>query len=138
MGLIVKYKDYSRYDTPSRLLVFSSATEQLIQSSISVNKLLAIEINKIDEKRRTIQLEKCFLNVLEGLPSYPTIRGIDVLFNPDYRVDILKLLISAHKNRPFRLIWPCKCNGGKLIYSEEDYPDYRVFDINDYDITVVE
>jgi hypothetical protein len=84
-----------------------------------------------------MQLEKCFSKVLSTLPDNIVIQDIDVMFNPDYKVDVLKLLIAVNKHKPFSLIWPGRIENGKLIYSEEIYPDYRVFDVKDYDVLVI-
>ena len=56
-------------------------------------------------------------------------KDIDVLFNPGYTVDVMKVLISAYKQRPFRLIWSGTYVGGKLIYSEEGNYDYKTYDL---------
>ena len=80
-----------------------------------------------------MQLEKCFVKVLESLPEQPIIKDIDVLFNPAYKVDVMKLLSSAYKQKQFSLVWPGSYADGKLTYSEEGYPDYRVYEINDYE-----
>jgi hypothetical protein len=84
-----------------------------------------------------MQLETCFFRVLETVPGGSAIKDIDVMFNPDYKVDVLKILIAANKRKQFNLIWPGDYEDGKLIYSKEGYPDYRVFEISDYDILCV-
>ena len=62
---------------------------------------------------------------------------IDVMFNPAYKIDVLKVLVSAYKQKPYSLVWPGIYSDGKLMYSEEGYPDYRVYEIQDYDIMCV-
>jgi hypothetical protein len=84
-----------------------------------------------------MQLEKCFVKVLETMPEHPIIRDIDVLFNPAYKVDVMKMLSSAYKQKKFSLVWPGSYSDGKMIYSEEGYPDYRVYEIKNYDIMYV-
>ena len=59
------------------------------------------------------------------------------MFNPNYMVDVMRALISANKQKPISVIWPGRYADGKLYYSEETLPDYRVFEINDYDIFCV-
>ena len=65
------------------------------------------------------------------------IKDIDVLFNPEYKVDVLKILTEARKRKRYSVIWPGRCENGKLIYGEEGYLDYRTYDIENYDITCV-
>ena len=71
----------------------------------SLNKALAEELLKLRPRQRSLQMEKCLLNVLEELPDNPVVKDVDVLFNPAYTVDVLLVLISAYKRKPFRLVW---------------------------------
>ena len=59
------------------------------------------------------------------------------MFNPDYKVDVLKILMAARKRKKYSMIWPGKCENGKLIYGEEGFSDYKIYDVEDYDITCV-
>ncbi len=117
-----------------RLLIYGY---EVSDKAVSVNKSISEELLKLKPSRRTMQLEKCFSKVLSTLPDNIVIQDIDVMFNPDYKVDVLKLLIAVNKHKPFSLIWPGRIENGKLIYSEEIYPDYRVFDVKDYDVLVI-
>ena len=51
--------------------------------------------------------------------------------------DVLKILISARKRKRYCVIWPGEFEDGKLIYGEEGYADYKVYNIADYDITFI-
>ena len=86
---------------------------------------------------RSLQMEKCLVEVLKQFPENAVVKDVDVLFNPHYKVDVLKVLIAAYKQHPFSLIWPGTYKNGKLVYSEEGYPDYQVYEISDYDIICV-
>lgn len=84
-----------------------------------------------------MKLEQIFNTVLDRYPDGVTIKDIDVLFNPAYKVDVLKILISARKRKQYSVVWPGKFEDGKLIYGEEGYADYKVFNIADYDIAFI-
>ena len=71
--------------------------------------------------RRSMKLEQIFSEVLDLYPDHVTIKDIDVMFNPEYRVDVLKILISARKRKRYSVIWPGRFENGKLIYGEEGY-----------------
>lgn len=103
----------------------------------SINIELAKELETLHPKRRTMQLEACFNRVLDGLPDNVVIKDFDVMFNPAYKVDVLKILVTAYKRKPFSVIWPGRYEDGKFFYAEEGYPDYKVFNINNYDVTCV-
>ena len=84
-----------------------------------------------------MQLERCFNEVISALPPGAVIKDIDVMFSPDYKIDVLRILITANKQKPINVIWPGRYADGKLYYSEENLPDYKVFEVSDYDIYCV-
>ena len=59
------------------------------------------------------------------------------MFNPDYKVDVLKIMMDACKRKYFSIVWPGKYEDGKLFYSEEGYPDFKVFRVEEYDVTCI-
>lgn len=120
----------------SRLLIYMKAIQKMHELR-SVSKSLAEVLLECKPNRRSMKLEQIFNSVLDTLPDGVVIKDIDVLFNPDYKVDVLKILMAARKRKKYSVIWPGKCENGKLIYSEEGFPDYKTFDIEDYDITCV-
>lgn len=137
MGTLVEYRKMPDKHTVYRLLIYSKAISEIASQATAVNKSIAAELVDLKPSRRTMQLEKSFVKVLESLPEQPVIKDIDVLFNPAYKVDVMKMLVSAYKQKKFSLVWPGTFSDGKLIYSEEGYPDYRVYEIKDYDIMYV-
>ena len=63
--------------------------------------------------------------------------GFDVLFNPDYQIDVLQLLIAACKKKEFAILWPGTYSDGKLMYAETDYSDFKIYDLDKYDVTCI-
>lgn len=119
-----------------RLLVYFRVFQKMMEPK-SVSKELADGLLACKENRRSMKLEQILNSVLDKYPDGVTIKDIDVMFNPDYKVDVLKILIAARKRKKYSVIWPGRLEDGKLIYGEEGYPDYKVFNIADYDITCV-
>ena len=117
-------------------LVIDCSDEQS-EEAYSLNKPLAEELLKLRPRQRSLQMEKCLVDALDRLPENAMVKDIDVLFNPAYKVDVVQVLISAYKRKPFRLIWPGTYRDGKLIYSEEGYPDYKTYDVGGYDIICI-
>ena len=120
----------------SRLLVYLKKIKEIVEPQ-SIAKELADELLACKPNRRSMKLEQIFNTVLDRYPDGVTIKDIDVMFNPDYKVDVLKILIAARKRKRYSVIWPGRLEDGKLIYGEEGYPDYKVYKIADYDITCV-
>ncbi len=134
MGTIIERKNLTTGQKPLRLLVYGYAASD---QEVSVSKTIAQELLSFAPNQRTMQLPGCFNKVLDTLPVSVVIQDIDVMFNPAYKVDVLKLLIEAYKKKPFSLIWPGQIENNRLIYSEEGYPDYRVYEVENYDIVCV-
>ena len=118
-------------------IIYCHPNSALTTEAVSLNVPLAQKLISLKPGRRTIRLEQCFRQEIDSLPENPVIQDFDVLFNPDYEVDILQIMVSVGKTKPFQVIWPGKCEGGRLIYAEEGYRDYKVFEISKYDVTVV-
>lgn len=137
MGAVIEFHNMCYTTNVFRLLIYNKAISEIASKATAVNKLIAAELVDLKPSSRTMQLEKRFVKVLDSLPEQPIIKDIDVLFNPAYKVDVMKLLSSAYKQKQFSLVWPGSYTDGKLTYSEEGYPDYRVYEINDYDIMYV-
>lgn len=136
MGDVIEYSHVGEAAASSRLLVYIQTIQKMFEPK-SLNKELAEELLKCNLKRRSMKLEQIFNTVLDRYPEDVTIKDIDVMFNPEYQVDVLKILIAARKRKRYSVIWPGSYEDGKLIYGEEGYPDYKVFEVADYDITFV-
>lgn len=137
MGTIIEFQQMDNEEAMcSRLLVYMKATWKMLEPK-SVSKELADGLLVCKPNRRSMKLEQIINTVLDKYPDGVTIKDIDVMFNPDYKVDVLKILIAARKRKKYSVIWPGRFEDGKLVYGEEGYSDYKVFSIADYDITCV-
>ena len=137
MGIVIDYNRMPDEESRgSKLLVYAANMREMVDSK-SVGKELADELLKCAPNRRSIKLEQIFIRVLDVFWDGAIIRDIDVMFNPEYQVDVLKLMISARKRKKYSVIWPGSLKDNKLIYAEEGYQDYKVFDLADHDIICV-
>lgn len=138
MGIILEHMPLSNDSVDYRLQVFIRTIHEDGELVYSLNRPLADELIKLKPFQRTMQMQQCFNRVLESLPDNPVLKDIDVMFNPSYKIDVLKILINAYKTKPFKLIWPGTRKDNMLVYSEPDLPDYREYNINNYDIMFIE
>ena len=137
MGTVIELNSLPNEDAMlSRLLIYMKVIKKINEPK-SVSKPLAEALLACKPNRRSMKLEQIFNNILDTLPDGVVIKDIDVLFNPDYKVDVLKILIESRKRKRYSVIWPGGCEDGKLIYSEEGFPDYKTYNIENYDITCV-
>ncbi len=137
MGTIIEFHQVADEEAMlSRLLVYMKAIQKMLEPK-SISKELADGLLACKSNRRSMKLEQIFNTVLDKYPDGVTIKDIDVMFHPEYKVDVLKILVSARKRKKYSVIWPGRFEDGKLVYGEEDYPDYKVYGIEDYDIAFV-
>lgn len=137
MGIIIDFQQaLDENSRQSRLLLYSKKVQKMLEPK-SISKELADELLACKPNRRSMKLEQIFNTVLDRYPDSVTIKDIDVMFNPDYKVDVLKILIATRKRKRYSVIWPGRLEDGKLIYGEEGYPDYKVYKLADYDIMCV-
>ena len=137
MGIIIEHTSLPSKENDFRLQVYKSALGEDGKLAFSMNQPLAEELLKLKPFRRTMQMQNCFNKIVGSLPDNPVIKDIDVMFNPSYEIDVLKILINAHRQKPFKLIWPGKRRDDKLIYSEPGLPDYHEYNIKNYDIMFI-
>ncbi len=137
MGTVINLRQLAMQQNTYRLIIYANGAYDQEVGAVSINKRLAEELRKLKPTRRTMQLEKCFNNVLDSLPDRVVIKDIDVMFNPAYRVDVIRILVEANKHHPFSLVWSGRYDDNRLLYGEEDLDDYKAFEINDYDIVCV-
>lgn len=104
---------------------------------VALNEKLAALLLKIKPERRTMRIKRCFQEVLTNIPENSCIRDFDVLFNPAYKIDVLRLLTVANRSKAFFVLWPGTVTDGKLVYAEDGYADYKEYDVEQYDITCV-
>lgn len=110
--------------------VFSNGTKD-------INLEIASKLIEIPEKARTLKITNTISDIVKEYPDETIFKGLDVLFNPSYQIDILKVLTNIRKQHNFKIIWPGTLAGNYLMYSEEGYKDYAKFNIDNYDITCV-
>ena len=140
MGIVVDSYQFTHSDHGSmaKPIIYCNPSKEIYGQAISINIPLAIELKKQGTAMmRTMRMEQDILKVLNAIPENSIIKDFDVMFHPDYQIDVIKTLGNIYRKRPFSVIWSGRYEEGKLYYAEEGYKDYKTFEISDYDITVV-
>ena len=137
MGKTVDMHRFSPAEAHRHLTIYVNTPQSVQTASVSVGKMLAAAILKTEPQRRSKRLGQILGDVFLALPDNTTVRDIDVLFNPAYEVDVLRLLETLYREKPYSVIWPGELSDGKLTYSEYGYADYKEYAISDYDILCV-
>lgn len=139
MGVVIEVRKFSPQNQVGLLkpIIYCCPYEGITEKAVSLNRELAHVLKSFRPKRRTMQLEHCFVDLLLKLPEGVVLKDFDVLFNPDYKVDVLKIMVNACKAKPFSAIWPGTFDGTRLVYAEEGFRDYKTYDVDAYDITCI-
>lgn len=139
MGVILPFSKFSQENSAGLLkpIIYCCTYEDIIDKAIPINLLLAEKLADCVPNRRTIRIEPLFNQIIYQLSDGIVIKDFDVMFNPKYKIDVLRIMITACRKKPFSIIWPGKCKDGKLIYAEEDYLDFKTFNIEEYDVTCI-
>ena len=139
MGMVISKRELSILDKSGlmRPLIYCNPGKEIEDMAISINVALANILLTISPNRRTMRMERCVQKVLSGVPKDAIIKDFDVMFNPEYEADILRIIIAQYRVKPFDVIWPGRYEKGKLVYAEEGFWDYRFYKIDNYDVTCV-
>lgn len=138
MGIIVEKKNLNKTNHNNLLIYCCQLRDLSSVKLISVNKLIADKLLELStNEQRSLNMCEIVFNIINNLPEDLVIKDFDVLFNPQYNIDVLSIFTSIRKYRNFCLFWSGELFDNKLIYSENGYEDYKFFDINKYDITCV-
>lgn len=140
MGEIINIYDLDLVKTHNLMkpIIYCNTPNEIMNLSVSINILLSKELKKQNSNMmRTMRMESNLCQVLNTIGEAPVIKEFDVMFNPSYDLDVIKTLINVCRKKQFSVIWLGKYENGKLYYAEEGYKDYKVYNIEDYDITVV-
>lgn len=139
MGNIISARDFSLQNQTGLLkpIIYCCPYEGISEAAVPINNQLAKALLDFRPKRRTMQIEKCIADIIGSFPDGVVIKDFDVLFNPGYQVDLLKIMVKLCKSKPFSIVWPGTYYDGKLIYAEEGYQDYKTYNVSEYDITCI-
>ena len=131
---ISKYK-YQKHGSGGLMkpIIFCCPDEELEKNAIALNVSIAEKLITTKPSRRSFKLP----SIIADLPEDSIIKDFDVLFNPDYQIDVLQVLIAACKKKEFAILWPGTYSDGKLMYAETDYSDFKIYDLDKYDVTCI-
>jgi hypothetical protein len=62
------------------------------------------------------------------------VENIDILFSPEYSLDVIKLFVLAGRSKTLVVNWCGKIEDGFITYSEPIYEDYHRYEIKNYDV----
>ena len=118
-------------------IIFCDPDEELEKNAVVLNVSIAEKLINAKPSRRSFRLPSIIDSIIAELTENSTIKDFDVLFNPDYQIDVLQLLIAACRKNEFAILWPGTYSDGKLMYAETGYSDFKIYDLDKYDVTCI-
>lgn len=90
----------------------------------------------IDKRYESVQkgLDKIFIDMNS---NNLMVLNVDILFNPSYKLNVLKYFIKLARTKKVLVQWPGEIKGNVLQYSKINYTDYVKYDLQDYEIACI-
>lgn len=132
--------DIFKYNCPIIVVKDSNRIRKVIQNTfekINLNLNLANRLLGYEKALRAMKSEEEAKQIVrtEDKPLY--IEDYEMLFTPDYEIDVLRYLCEMARTRHIAIKWCGELNGKILSYSEPGNEDYKCYDINDYDVLCI-
>lgn len=104
---------------------------------ISLNEVLSKRLLSYNHDKRYLYISDEISGMIQNKKSHILITDFEILFDPEYQLDVLKLFILLNRKQKVAVLWPGKCEQNRLKFAEPEYQDYKSYNINDYDITCI-
>lgn len=104
---------------------------------LSVNEILSKRLLTYERYSRNLFVADELDKIIEKNGESLLIIDFEILFNPEYQLDVLKLFIIANRKKKIAVLWSGRYESGKLLFAEPGYIDYKSYNVNDYDISCI-
>ena len=135
MGSIIDRRAYrqSMHVQPQGLFIFRD--QKLLPDGVphlNVGLVLSERLKEIRKDERSEHIENEFMALITDGCKELILDRLDILFDVSWRMDVLRLLLKAARNKRLFVVWPGSVRGYTLQYAEPAAEDYAVYDVNDY------
>lgn len=103
---------------------------------LRLNAELSKAILAFSPQERAAQIESAVKSLIP-IHSSLLVSEFEMLFDPRYKIDVLKLYCERAKSSRIAIVWPGTYEDGKLSYAQPEDPDYNLFYCDNYQIRIV-
>jgi hypothetical protein len=140
MGTIIKRRDFPKVfeQVQQGLFVLSNKVNVPVNVTfVNIGLILSERMysSKVDGSKVSIVNE--LDAILEEKQRDIALANIDILFTPEYELDVIKLLLQVGRNQRLYIQWPGEIAGERLTYSEPSRFDFKEYNVKDYVDTYV-
>jgi len=104
---------------------------------LSLNEVLSKRLLSYEQHKRYLHISDEINATIQSKKGNMLITDFEILFDPEYQIDVLKLFILLNRKQKIAVLWPGKYEQNKLKFAEPEYQDYKSYNIKDYDITCI-
>lgn len=140
MGTTIKRRDFSAVIKQTQQGVFVLAPNVTVPVNtyvVNVGLLLSERLFRMKTEGISTNITNEFNNILDEDHGDILLINTDILFDPEYGLDVLKLLLQLGRNRRLYLPWPGEIAVERLKYSEPSRFDFKEYNVKDYVDTYV-
>lgn len=140
MGTIIKRKDFPIVIERARQGVFILDPKVVVPINapiVNVGLLLGERLYRTKAEGLPVNITNELDAILDKEYCDIILANIDILFTPEYELNVIKMLLQLGRNRRFYLPWPGEISRERLTYSELGKFDYREYNVKDYVDTYV-
>lgn len=140
MGTTIKRRDFLAVIKQARQGVFVLAPNVTVPVDtfvVNVGLLLGERMFRLKTEGSFISITRELDDILGKEHRDILLINTDILFAPEYELDVIKLLLQLGRNQHFYLSWPGVLIGERLTYSEPNRFDFKEYNVKDYVDTYV-
>lgn len=104
---------------------------------LSINEILTLRLLGFEPEERNLMVADEFNKIIAENKEPLLIKDFEILFNPEYQFDVLKLFIMANRRKQVSVLWCGTYENGRLFFAEPVYIDYKSYNLADYDISCI-
>lgn len=103
---------------------------------LHLNTELSKALMSIPVQERPLRIEQ-IIKAIIPIHSAVLVSEFEMLFDPRYKLDVLRLFCERSKSSRIAILWPGTYEDGKLSYAKPEDPDYNLFYCDNYQIRIV-
>lgn len=105
---------------------------------ISLNQELSSLLMELPAKQRASAVMRKSKDIIEQRRSPVLIRDFEMLFDPEYQLDVLKMFCKLARLFRIAVIWCGTLHDNILEFAEPEYPDYQSYHTDQYEIYCIQ
>lgn len=105
---------------------------------INLGLVVSEQLCRLPKEQRKRMVADVVINAIKKTPSRNiVVENIDLLFSPEYSLDVIRTLQLAGKNKRLLVIWAGDYQDGVLTYAQPDCPDFHRYEIKNYGVCCI-